>query len=57
LGCLVWKFAIWQRLYKFLGHFIPRKEACINLNKKWLVLHFGRVFSQTHLVTLLGTYV
>jgi hypothetical protein len=33
------------------GHFFPRKNLCINFNNKWL--HFGRFFSQTHLVTLL----
>jgi hypothetical protein len=35
-----------------LGNFIPRLCFCISCDKQWVGLHFGRFFSQTHLVTL-----
>jgi hypothetical protein len=28
------------------------KKVCINFEQKWAGLHFGRFFSQTHLVAL-----
>jgi hypothetical protein len=29
-------------------------KVCINDNKKWVGLHLGAIFSQTHLVTVPG---
>jgi hypothetical protein len=40
------------KVAKFLGNFFPLWQCCINLNKIWVMLNFGRFFSQTHLVTL-----
>jgi hypothetical protein len=37
----------------FLGNYFPLLMLCIEFDKKWLGLHFGRFFSQTHPVTLL----
>jgi hypothetical protein len=38
-----------------LGNLLPRKKQSIYFDKKSIGLHFGRFFSQTHLVTLLKT--
>jgi hypothetical protein len=37
----------------FLDYLIQRLSLCIYFDKKWVGLHFGRIFLQTHLVTLL----
>jgi hypothetical protein len=36
----------------FFGYFFPLLRLCIDFGRKWLGIHFGRFFSQTHLVTL-----
>jgi hypothetical protein len=41
----------------FFRHFVQWLSLCINLEKKWAGLHFGRIFSQTHLVTLLAALI
>jgi hypothetical protein len=55
-GCLLWA-VFWklQNLPKLLGHFFTRQKLCINFNKNWVGLHFGQLFLQTHLVTLVSS--
>jgi hypothetical protein len=36
----------------FLGHSFPKKPFSNKRDKVWIGQHFGRFFSQTHLVTL-----
>jgi hypothetical protein len=37
--------------------FFPRSEFCIDFDpKKWVGLHFGRLFPRAHLVTLVNKY-
>jgi hypothetical protein len=52
-------FAYWKTMkpLKFLSYFFPRYKLCIDCDKQWVGPHFGRFFSLTHLVTLVGTIV
>jgi hypothetical protein len=41
-----------QKQTKLGGYFWPRQNLCTSFNKKRIGPHSGRIFSQTHLVTL-----
>jgi hypothetical protein len=43
-----------QKLPTFLGYFFPHGKVCALTLTKMVGLHFGRFFSQTHLVALRG---
>jgi hypothetical protein len=43
-----------NRKAEFEGYFFLGKNWCTEFDKKWVGLNFGRFFSNTHLVTLLG---
>jgi hypothetical protein len=47
--CFLWVVFVVQIFGLFFSH---EKELFINFYRKWVGLHFGRFFSQTHLVTL-----
>jgi hypothetical protein len=52
------QFLLMKEAAQILGLLSPRMQLCISyFEQKWVLLHFGRLFSQTHLVTLVGAYV
>jgi hypothetical protein len=54
-GCYLW--AVFFKLKKwpnFFGYFFPRKMLRINVDLKMGWATFWAIFSQTHLVTLVG---
>jgi hypothetical protein len=52
-----WQLLIITKEACGFGHFFPREKLlCISLHKKWVGLHFGRVFSQTHLGPIFRTF-
>jgi hypothetical protein len=56
--CLLW--VIIRKLQKYYkctyGLLFRLKKLCVNLNKNWVGLHFGRFFHIIHLVTLMATF-
>jgi hypothetical protein len=51
-------FLLWAAFQKITGvaqnlaYFFKHYELCVIFLQKWIGLHFGRLFLQTHLVTL-----